>query len=84
MITSFIISMIIIMAVDYIITIAFAISGIPLYFATILSTLIIAFIFSYMSYRRHPDGVFRNPLFHRDLAIRFVIFMVINIVFIVL
>ena len=81
MLFSFIISMLIIMVVDYVISFAFALTGLPFYAATIVSTLIIAFIFSYLSYRNHPNGIFRNPKFHRDFAIRFVIFMIINIIF---
>ena len=84
MFLSFIISMLIIMVVDYVITIAFAMIGLPLYLATIVSTLLIAFIFSYISYRRRPGGIFRNPRFHRDFAIRFVVFMIINIIFVYL
>lgn len=84
MLLSFIVSLLIIVAVDYLISFVFFLTGLPYYLATIVSTLLIAFIFTYLSYRRHPHGVWKNPAFHRSFATRFVIFMIINIILVYL
>ncbi|MGI6713576.1 MAG: hypothetical protein ACOX3K_00730 [Bacilli bacterium] len=81
MLLSFLVSILIIMAVDYLISFVFVLTGLPYYAATIVSALIIAFIFTYLSYRRHPNGVFKNPAFHRSFATRFVILMIISFIF---
>lgn len=81
MILTFLLSLMIAMTINYIVTITLGALGVAWYIIIIASSLIISIFFGWLSFRRHPYGVLKNPAFHKYIAINFVLLLLLNYLF---
>ena len=77
----FIATLLIFIAVDLIVTFILRIFGVPYFAIDIAVALIMAFIFSLWRHDRRLGPFYKNMMFHRNLAMTFIILLTISYIF---
>ncbi len=71
-------SLLICLAINFIISFVLSGFGVDLYIIDIVTSFVLALVFSIMNFRKDPDGIFKNPRFHKSFAILFVILLAVT------
>ena len=68
-------------AIQYGLSYLFQMLGMNYYVSDTLINLVLSFIFSFVNYRGNKKEAFKDPRFHRNIAVYFVVLMIFSLLF---
>ena len=54
--------------------------GVQMYIIDIITSFVLALVFSIINFRRDPNGMLRNPRFHKSFATLFIILLTVTFI----
>ncbi len=73
-------SLLICLAINFGVSILLSSLGVQIYIIDIVTNFVLALVFSIINFRKDPEGMLRNPRFHKSFATLFIVLLAVTFI----
>ena len=73
-------SLLICLAINFAVSFILSSLGVQIYIIDIVTNFVLALVFSIINFRKDPEGILRNPRFHKSFAILFIVLLAVTFI----